>query len=456
MSSKNRVLIVDDDTNLTELMRMRLETAGYEVVTANEEEEALRQASEQAIDLSIVDLQLVTRDGISVMEQLHLINPLMPVIILTAHGSIESAVRAMKKGAFSYVTKPFESRDLLFQMEKALENHRLSTEIERLKGLIEERYAPTNVVGKSDKMRAILEAITRIARTDSTVLLLGESGTGKDLIARLIHLAGSRRDGPFVAVNCAALPEGLLESTLFGHEKGSFSGAFRSAKGLFLQADGGTIFLDEIGDMPLSTQAKVLRVLQERCFYPVGSEKLTEVDVRVLAATNKNLEEQVKKGLFREDLYYRIHVIPIQLPPLRERKEDIPLLVDHFLEELTKQSGKNIRGLTPQAMQKLMVYDWPGNVRQLKNMIEYAVAMSEKDRITDDLILTSKEKIAEEGQQPLKEAKDAFEKTYLISLLQTTKGNVSETARLAGKYRADLYLLLKKHHINPDDFKQGS
>jgi two-component system response regulator GlrR len=363
----------------------------------------------------------------------------------------------MKRGAFSYLTKPFESRDLLLQIEKALENRRLSNEIERLKGLVEDRYAPTNVVTRSEKMRNVLDAVSRIAKAESTVLLLGESGTGKDLIARLIHLAGSRREKPFVAVNCAALPEGLLESTLFGHEKGAFSGAFRSAKGLFVQADGGTIFLDEIGDMPLSIQAKVLRVLQEHCFYPVGSEKLTEVDVRVVTATNKDLEEQVKKGLFREDLYYRVHVIPVHLPPLRERKEDIPGLVDHFLDEFRTQTGKEIKGLTPHAMQRLMFYDWPGNVRELKNVIEYAVAMSDKDRITEDLILSTKGLVVtEEKLQPLKEARDAFEKTYLTYLLQTAGGNVSEAARLAGKYRADLYVLLKKHHLNPDDFKVPS
>jgi two-component system response regulator GlrR len=456
MANRSRILVVDDDRNLVELIRMRLETAGYDVVTAFDEEEALMKAPEHVVDLSIVDLQLVRKDGISLMEELHLVNPHMPVLILTAHGSIETAVEAMKRGAFSYLTKPFESRDLLLQIEKALENSRLSSEVERLKGLVEQSYAPTNVVTRSEKMRNVLEAVSRIAKAESTVLLLGESGTGKDLVARLIHLAGARGDRPFVAVNCAALPEGLLESTLFGHEKGAFSGAFRAAKGLFVQADGGTIFLDEIGDMPLSIQAKVLRVLQERCFYPVGSEKLTEVNVRVIAATNKDLDEQVKRGLFREDLYYRVHVIPIQLPPLRERKEDIPALVDHFLDEFVKQTGKEIKGFTPQAMQKLMFYDWPGNVRELKNAIEYAVAMSDNDRITEDLILSTKGLVIEEKLQPLKEARDAFEKTYLTYLLQTTGGNVSEAARLAGKYRADLYVLLRKHGLNPDDHKASS
>jgi two-component system response regulator GlrR len=453
--SSGKILVVDDDRNLVALIQMRLETAGYEVIAAFDELEAVERAKEQVIDLSIVDLQLVRQDGISLMEDLHRIIPRMPVLILTAYGSIESAVEAMKRGAYSYLTKPFEPQDLLFQIQKALENRRLSSEIERLKGLVEERYSFSNIVTRSNKMQKVMEAISRIARTESTVLLLGESGTGKDLIAKAIHLASLRKDKSFVAVNCAALPEPLLESSLFGHEKGAFSGAIRSAKGLFLQAHEGTIFLDEIGDMPLSTQAKVLRVLQERHFYPVGSEKLTEVDVRIIVATNKNLEEQVKQGLFREDLYYRIHVIPIHLPPLRERKEDIPPLVEHFLGNFSRKAKKAIRGLTPQAMQKLMLYDWPGNIRELENVLEYAVAMSDKDFITEDLILRTKGVVTQAPIQPLKEARDAFEKSYLIYLLEISKGKVSEAARLAGKYRADLYLLLKKHNLTPDDFKSS-
>jgi two-component system, NtrC family, response regulator GlrR len=454
--SLGRILAVDDDRNLVALLQMRLEAAGYEVITAFDELEALERAKEQMIDLSIVDLQLVQKDGISVMEDLHLIIPDMPVIILTAYGSIETAVEAMKRGAYSYLTKPFEPQELLFQIQKALENRRLSSEIERLKGLLEERYSFSSIVTRNERMQKVLEVISRIAKTESTVLVLGESGTGKDLIAKAIHLASERKEKSFVAVNCAALPEPLLESSLFGHEKGAFSGAVRSAKGLFLQAHEGTIFLDEIGDMPLSIQAKVLRVLQERNFYPVGSERLIDVDVRIIVATNKNLEEQVKQGLFREDLYYRIHVIPIHLPPLRERKEDIPPLVEHFLRKFSQQAKKEVKGLTPEAMQKLMLYDWPGNIRELENVLEYAVAMSDKDFITEDLILRTKGVVTQAPVQPLKEARDAFEKSYLIYLLEVSKGKVSEAAKLAGKYRADFYILLKKHNLNPDDFKKTS
>jgi two-component system, NtrC family, response regulator GlrR len=452
--SLGKILVVDDDQSLVDLIQMRLEGAGYEVIACVHENEALERAKEQIVDLALVDLQLVSRDGISLMEDLHRIIPDMPVIILTAYGSIESAVDAMKRGAYSYLTKPFEHQDLLFQIQKAIENRHLTSEVERLKVLLEEKYSFENIVSRSDSMQRVLEAISKIAKTDSTVLLLGESGTGKDLLAKVIHLASDRKDNAFVAINCAALPETLLESNLFGHEKGAFSGAIRSAKGLFLQAHEGSIFLDEIGDMPLTIQAKVLRVLQERRFYPVGSERLIEVDVRIIVATNKNLEEQVKQGLFREDLYYRIHVIPIHLPPLRDRKEDIPPLVEHFIAKFNRQMKKQMTGITPQAMQKLMLYDWPGNVRELENVIEYAAAITDKDVITDDNILRTRGVVSQVPIQPLKEARDAFEKSYLIYLLEVSKGKVSEAARLAGKYRADFYDLLKKHSLNTDDFRK--
>jgi len=449
-----KILVVDDDRNLVELIQMRLEKAGYDVVTSIHEEEAIEKAKGQLFDLAIVDLQLVNTDGISLMEDLHRIIPEMPVIILTAYGSIESAVDAIKRGAYSYLTKPFEHQDLLLQIQNAIENRRLTSEVERLKGLLGERFSFTSVVTRSERMQKVLETISRIAPTESTVLLLGESGTGKDLIAKVIHLASERKGKPFVAINCAALPEALLESNLFGHEKGAFSGAVRTARGLFLQANEGTIFLDEIGDMPLSIQAKVLRVLQDKKFYPVGSEKLVGADVRIIVATNKNLEEQVKQGLFREDLYYRVHVIPIHLPPLRDRKEDIPLLVDHFLNKFREKVKKEIKGFSPQAMQKLMLHDWPGNVRELENIIEYAAAMTDTELINEDLIFQTKVIPAVTYIKPLKEAKDIFERGYLIYLLETCKGKVSEAAKMAGKYRADFYLLLKKHELNPDDFKK--
>jgi two-component system response regulator GlrR len=317
-------------------------------------------------------------------------------------------------------------------------------------------------------MRSVLDVVTRIAKLDSTVYIHGESGTGKELIAKAIHLASARSEKAFVPLNCAALPETLLESELFGHEKGAFTGAVKSTKGLFTQAHSGTLFLDEIGDMPLSTQSKLLRVLQERQFYPVGSESPIEVDVRVIVATNKDLEEQVRKGLFRDDLFYRIHVIPIYLPALRERKEDIVPLVEHFLKKCSQQMKKEVKGLTPEALRKLMLHDWPGNVRELENTIEYAVAMAQKDIITDESVLQSKtvpldgarlsdfEKRdgSQDRLRPLKDARDAFERDYLVQVLSMTEGNVSQAAKLAGKYRADFYELLKKHDLKVEEFKR--
>ncbi len=450
-----KILVVDDDRNLLELLKLRFESANYEVAVAMKEEDAIEAVKNQIFDLSIVDLQLIYKDGISLMEEFHLINPEMPVFILTAHGSIESAVEAMKRGAYGYLTKPFDPRDLLLQIERALENQRLNSEIKRLRDLLGERYDFANIVARSEKMQKILEIVSQIAKTESTVYIHGESGTGKELIAKAIHLSSERKDNPFIAINCAALPETLLESKLFGHEKGAFTGAIRSAKGLFTQAHGGTIFLDEIGDMSISIQAKLLRVLQERQFYPVGSEKLINVDIRMIVATNKNLEEQVKQGLFREDLFYRIHVIPIHLPPLRERKEDIPPLVEHFLRKFSQLMKKEVKSLTPMAMQKLMLHDWPGNIRELENTIEYAVAMTQQDMITEDFILHTTVPSSQDPIKPLKDARDDYEKTYLIHLLEICEGNVSKAAKLAGRYRADFYDLLKKHGLKIEDFKKS-
>jgi two-component system response regulator GlrR len=453
MMTKSKILIVDDDKNLLELLRIRLESSGYEVVAVLSKEDAVREMRNRVFDLSIIDQQLPDTSGIALMEELHLINPEMPAIILTAYGSIESAVEAMKRGAYNYLTKPFDARELLFQIENALRSQGFLLEIKRLKELIEERYDFKNIVAKSEKMKKVLEKVSLVAKTDSTVAVLGESGTGKELVARAIHFASERKSKPFVAVHSAAIPETLLESELFGHEKGAFTGAIRSTKGYFVQAHEGTIFLDEIGDMPLSIQAKLLRVLQERQFYPIGTERPVEINVRVIVATNRNLEVEVKEGRFREDLFYRILVIPITLPPLRERKEDIPTLVDLFLKEFSQQMKKEIKGVTPSAMQKLMLHDWPGNVRELKNTIEYAVTMTRHEVITEELILQGKS-LSQDPLITLKEARDSFEKTYLIRLLDITSGNVTKAAKLAGKYRADFYNLLKKHNIRTENFKR--
>jgi len=448
-----KILVVDDDDNFLKLVRMRLELSGYDVVTARSEDEALAAAQKETFALAIVDLRLDSTDGISVMEEIHSINPYMPIIILTAHGSIESAVEATKKGAFNFLNKPFDSEALLLQIQKALENQRLASEVRTLEGLLNEKYDFRNIVARSDKMRKVLDLVSRIAPTDSTVYITGESGTGKELIARAIHLASGRRDNPFVALNCAAIPETLLESELFGHEKGSFTDARQSHKGMFVQAHTGTIFLDEIGDMSLSTQAKLLRVLQEKQFYPVGSGKPVDVDVRVIAATNKDLKTMVTTGTFREDLFYRIHVVPIELPPLRERKEDIPLLAEHFLLEIGGRMKKNIKGISTMAMQKLMLYDWPGNVRELINTIERAAAITREDIIDEEMILPAISFPAE-SLKPYKEAVEDFKRGYVVRLLEYTQGNVSRAADLADKYRADFYHLVKKYDLKPEDFKK--
>ncbi len=452
MSSPS-ILIVDDDKNLLELLRMRLESANYDVAAALKEEDAIDAVKKQVFDLSIIDLQLTKGDGISLMEEFHLFYPDMPVIILTAYGSIETAVDAIKRGAFNYITKPFDPRELLLQIERALENRRLTSEIKRLKDFLGERFNFSNIIANSMKMQRVLEHVSQIAKTESTVYLHGESGTGKELIAKAIHLASNRRDKSFVAINCAAIPETLLESELFGHEKGAFTGAVRTSKGLFAQAHEGTLFLDEIGDMPASIQAKLLRVLQEKNFYPLGSEKPVVVDVRIIVATNKDLKAEVKKGIFREDLFYRIHVIPIYLPSLRERKEDIPPLIEYFIKKSCNQMKKEAKNMTSTAIQKLLHYDWPGNIRELENTIEYAVAMTNQDVISEDLILPTTGG-PWKPLKPFKEARDTFEKEYLIRLLELTEGNISKAAIFSGKYRADLYNLLRKHTLKPEAFKR--
>lgn len=453
--SSKKILVVDDDDNFLKLIRIRLELAGYDVITALNEDEAIIKVREEVPDLSIVDLKLVHKDGISLMEEIHSINPYMPIIILTAHGSIESAVEATKKGAFNFLNKPFDPEELLLQIEKAMENQRLVSELKRLEGLLKEKYDFKNIIARSEKMRMVLELVSRVAGTDSTIYISGESGTGKEVIAKAIHLASKRRDKPCVAINCAAIPDTLLESELFGHEKGAFTDAKRGYEGLFAQAHEGTMFLDEIGDMSFSVQAKLLRVLQEKQFYPLGSGKPVDVDVRVIVATNKDLQAKVKDGSFREDLFYRIHVVPIDLPPLRERKEDIPLLAEHFLKEISQRMKKDIKGISAMAMQKLMLYNWPGNVRELENTIEHAVAITQDDVICEEIILPSRD-VPVESLKSYKEAVEDFKRGYIIRLLEFTKGNVSRAAELAEKYRADFYNLVKRYNLKPEDFKNLS
>jgi len=451
----DKILVVDDDRNILKVIKMRLESETYSVTVASKAEKAINLARNEVYDLAIIDLKLNGEDGIQLMEDLHKINPEMPVIILTAYGTIKSAVTAMRKGAYSYLTKPFDHNELLMQAKNCLEKTKLTLEIKTLREILKERYAFENIIGKSKQMEKVLELLTRAADSNGSVCIEGESGTGKELIARTLHLASARKDGPFVAINCAAIPETLMESELFGYEKGAFTGAFQNKGGLLLQAHKGTFLLDEISEMPLSMQAKLLRLMQEKEFFPLGGRKTIQVDTRFIATSNKDLEEEVKKGRLREDLFYRIHVIVIKLPPLRERKEDIPVLANYFLGKLSNAMNKKATKFSSASLQKLMLHDWPGNVRELQNTIESAIAMADNEIISEDLILPT-QNIEQNNLKPLKDAKEYFEKNYLIQLIELTQGNVAQAARLAGKYRADLYDLLKKYDIKPSNFRKDT
>src|SRR5215831_7138333 len=423
--AEEHILVVDDDAGLLTLMQTRLEAAGYCVTLVEKGEEALAWAQEHAYDLAIIDLKMADFDGLTLLQELLQLHPHLPVIILTAHGTISSAVEATKIGAYDYLTKPFNAKDLLHRIDKALEVHRLKGEVARLRTLVHERYHFEHIVASSAQMQQVLHQVTQIAATDSIVCLYGESGTGKELIAKTIHTSSHRAQGPFVAVNCGAIPEGLLENELFGHVKGAYTGADQTHSGLLQQADRGTLFLDEIAELPHALQVKFLRVLQEHEFYPLGAGRPARVDIRVIAATNKDLWQAVREGKFREDLYYRIHVIPIFLPTLRERPEDIPLLAHAFLQRFNGQMHKTIQGFTPEAL------------------------------ITADLLLLGRTTAEPSSRDfvPLKDAQDALERTYLLQVLTATRGNVSRAAALSGKYRGDFYKLLHKHGLVPETFR---
>ena len=454
---ETKILVVDDDPSLRTLMKMRLEAAGYALTLAESGAEALDHATEEMYNVALIDLRLEDMDGLVLLEQLLGKQPLLPVIIVTAHGSIANAVEATKKGAYDYITKPFASKDLLHRIENALEVRRLKGEVERLRTLVHDRYHFDNIIASSETMQHVLRQVSQIAITDSTVCLYGESGTGKELIARAIHVASRRANGSFVPINCGAIPEGLLENELFGHTKGAYTGADRAQAGLLLQAEGGTLFLDEISELPQSLQVKFLRVLQEREFYPLGAGQPVKIDIRLVAATNQDLEKLVAKGKFREDLYYRIHVIPVSLPPLRERTEDIPLLASFFLQRFSQETGKVVPNLSPETLRQLMLYDWPGNVRELANVMERAVVLSANATITPELLLLGKREtvaVSERGKiEPLREAREKFDKSYLVQVLTASKGNVSRASELAAKDRAEFYRLLRKYALDPAVFK---
>jgi len=449
-----KILIVDDDVSVLKVLQMRLESEKYAVAAASETREAKKRLEEETFDIALFDLRLAEGSGIDLMKSLRDIDPDLPVIILTAYGTIESAVEAMKEGAYSYLTKPFDYRELLVQIRNGIEKSRLSREVKRLRNMVWADFEGQSIIGHSDAMKRVFDAVALAAETDSNVFFSGESGTGKGMVARALHQLSRRKDQPFVPINCAAIPATLMESELFGFEKGAFTGAIASKKGLFVQADKGIIFLDEISEIPLPMQGKLLKAIEEKEFYPLGSHRTVKVDVRIVSASNREIEKEVEKGNFRSDLFYRVHVVPIKVPPLRERKEDIPILMDHFLTKMADKLKKPTKSLSPAALQKLMLYSWPGNVRELENMIECAVVMSTENVISEDLIIVPGQKDDKSAFKPLKESKQDFERDYLVQLMKISRGNVSRASKLAGKYRADLYELLEKYHINPLDFRK--
>ena len=449
---KEHILVVDDEEGLLHLVKMRLTAMGFAVTGCTSGRDAIAAAKNNRFDLVITDLRLGNEDGLDVTEELLRMQPGLPVIILTAHGSIPNAVEAMQRGAFGYLTKPFDDKELKAKIEEGLSPQRMRGEIQRLKSLVNELYGMENIVARSPAMQRLLQQVVQVADSDATILLFGETGTGKEVFARVIHSNSRRNKGPFIALNCAAIPEALFESELFGHVRGAFTSAHGAKRGLFQCANGGTLFLDEIGEMPLSMQVKLLRAVQEREVREVGSETTTKIDVRIIAATNKDLGEAVKNGSFRNDLFYRISVVPLFIPPLRDRRDDIPLLAQHFLTASAKRANKDLRGFTPAALNRLLTHPWPGNVRELENVIEKASVMTRQDMITPDL-LPSMGTSLDAPLKPLTEAKEEFEKTYLKNVLQLTGGNISRAAQFAGRYRADFYKMLKKYGLHPSTTK---
>lgn len=449
---KEKILIIDDDASILEVLQMRLKALGYSVSIAKDGDEAKTALFLNKINLVLVDLRLSEENGIELMGDIIKNYPKLPIIIITAHGSIESAVEAMRKGAYSYITKPFRNDDLAVQIKNALEKQRLTQEIEYLRNQLDERNNFNPIIGKSKQMLEILELVSRVSKTDCNVIIYGESGTGKELIARAIHQNSNRANESFIATNCGAIPEGLLENELFGHIRGAYTDAHESKEGLFAQADKGSIFLDEISNTSMIFQIKLLRVLQEREIKPVGSTKNRKINVRIIAASNTDLQKAVSEGTFRDDLFYRIHVMPVYLPPLRQRKDDIPLLAMYFITEFCKALKKDPLGFSPAALQRMLLYDWPGNIRELRNKIEHAVIMSNKNSIEPGDIFPERNTTTNVFHS-YKDAKERFEREYIENLLKANNGNVTNVSKMASRYRADIYKLIKKYNINPEDYK---
>ncbi|EFN9747020.1 two-component system response regulator GlrR [Escherichia coli] len=437
------LLLVDDDPGLLKLLGLRLTNEGYSVVTAESGAEGLRVLNREKVDLVISDLRMDEMDGMQLFAEIQKVQPGMPVIILTAHGSIPDAVAATQQGVFSFLTKPVD-KDALYQaIDDALEQSAPATD---------ERWREA-IVTRSPLMLRLLEQARLVAQSDVSVLINGQSGTGKEIFAQAIHNASPRNSKPFIAINCGALPEQLLESELFGHARGAFTGAVSNREGLFQAAEGGTLFLDEIGDMPAPLQVKLLRVLQERKVRPLGSNRDIDIDVRIISATHRDLPKAMTRGEFREDLYYRLNVVSLKIPALAERTEDIPLLANHLLRQAAERHKPFVRAFSTDAMKRLMTASWPGNVRQLVNVIEQCVALTSSPVISDALVEQALE--GENTALPtFVEARNQFELNYLRKLLQITKGNVTHAARMAGRNRTEFYKLLSRHELDANDFKE--
>jgi two-component system response regulator GlrR len=441
-----QVLLVDDDPSLKKLLVMRMEAQNYRVRTANDGQEALRELKVHDIDLVVSDLRMDGMDGIELFDQIQQHHPGLPVIIITAQGSISDAVAATQKGVFGFLTKPIDKDELFTQMEQAI------AQTSRPKLDTDEPAWCSHILTRSESMERLLQTAKRVAESDVSLLITGASGTGKELLAQAIHRGSARNDQPFIPINCGALPEPLLESELFGHVKGAFTGASTDHLGLLRAADGGTLFLDEIGDMPVPLQVKLLRVLQERQVRPVGSTQSYPVDVRIISATHRDLEQEMKNGQFREDLYYRLNVVNLKLPDLSERREDIPLLANHFLKQSQKGHYSKVSAFSPEAMNLLVGASWPGNVRQLENAVQQIVALAHTSLIPEALVRDAIDN--ESGVMPsFNEARHHFERDYLVKVLRLTEGNVSRAAKLAQRNRTDFYKLLQRHDLRPDQFK---
>lgn len=444
---KQHILIVDDDPDLLRLLSLRLEGAGYQVTAVSSAEEALATLINERPHVVLSDIQLPQMDGLTLFSEIHAKHPTLPVILLTAHGTIPDAVAATAKGVFGYLTKPFDSQLLLNKIADALNLYPKQNPLQA------NAFSwAKSIITRSNQMHELLNEALLVAQSDASVMIRGESGTGKELLARAIHDASPRVNKPFTAINCGAIPESLLESELFGHTKGAFTGATQDYEGLLRTTNGGTLFLDEIGDMPPSLQVKLLRTLQDKIVRPVGSSRSYAIDVRILSATHQNLEENIQNDTFRSDLYYRLNVVELTLPPLRQRPEDIPLLAQHFLALLSQKHQKSIQGFAPEALRALTTTSWPGNIRQLFNVIEQVTALCSTPLIPLSLVqraLRHPTTII----QTYAQAKERFEFDYLSNLLKITGGQVADAARLADRNRTEFYRLLQKHHLTPDSFR---